>query len=190
MLSGMVSPNSATIDDDGFVYTTDFDQIRQVDPNTGVYKLMLDLPGMDLDGLTFSPDFEILYFNYDSGGVIGYLEVQGFGDAGDNGILADATGGWGGELNGMAVDKCGNIYAVQTSGTVFRVFPDGQMETFMEITGGVNTTSLHFGSGFGGWEEDHLYIMDRTTGIIDVDVGIEGKWEPQWPPREVDTGGP
>jgi sugar lactone lactonase YvrE len=180
LLGGLNSPNSVAIDDEGMVYVTSFDEVRRVDPETGDMNLLKTVTNSDLDGLTFSPDFQSLYFNHDDGGTIGVIELNADGEA-DDIYTINTIDGWN-ELDGMNVDECGNVYVLRTDGNIWRLLTDHTLELFMDLSGANPwTTSLNFGSGIGGWQRDHLYVMDRNGGMFDIDVGINGKWEPHLP---------
>mgnify|MGYP002634760615 CR=1 FL=1 len=176
ILGGLNNPNSVTVHSDGHVFTTAFDEVYRVDAATGVNTRMFRLPGADLDGLVFSPDFTRLYFNSDETGLVGAIDIDANGVPGNPFTLTYLSLGWDDQLDGQAVDSCGNIYVIRTDGRLFRLRPDQTVESLIQLSiqGGLKTTSLHFGSGVGGWELDHLYVMNREGGMFDLDIGIDG----------------
>jgi len=176
ILGGLNNPNSMAIHTDGFVFVTAFDTIYRVDPASGASTAVLRVPGADLDGLVFSPDFTKLYFNSDETGQVMSATIDVYGVAGPIENEAALALGWYDQLDGQAMDSCGNLYVIRTDGRLFRVRPNGNIETLIELThpGQVSTTSLHFGSGVGGWELDHLYVMNREGGVFDLAIGIDG----------------
>lgn len=183
VLNGSLNqPNSIAVDDQGFIFVTAFDQILRVDPVTGVSTTLITLPGLDLDGLVFAPGFLRLWFNYDEESIVAYLDLDTSGN-----VLATKTvvqlPQFGGELDGMTMDECGNVYAIETDGSLYRVFPDGTAELLLTLGGvdGMTTSSLHFGSGIGGWEADHLYVINRYGGMFEVEIGIPGRKDPHLP---------
>jgi len=180
LLGGLNSPNSVAIDDAGFVYVTSYDEVRRVNPANGDMTLLKAVTDSDLDGLTFSPDFKSLYFNHDDGGTIGVIELGADGEADDVYTINTIEGQ--NELDGMATDECGNVYVLRTDGNIWRLNTDHTLQHFIDL-GARNpyATSLNFGSGIGGWERDHLYVMDRNGGMFDIALGINGKWEPHLP---------
>ncbi|NCG21700.1 MAG: hypothetical protein GWP91_22010 [Rhodobacterales bacterium] len=175
LLGSIPEPNSISVHPDGWIFTTAGHQIWRVDPNAiQPAEMMFELPGHDLDGVTFSPDFDWMYFNSDDQGRVYKAEVTA--DIRLNAPLeiVDLEEGWS-ELDGMTVDECGWIYVTFTDGRIKRVDPHiGVVQDFIDIPGGW-TTSIHFGSGAGGWAQDHVYVMDRSGGIYDIEVGINGK---------------
>jgi len=176
ILGGLDNPNSMAIHSDGFVFVTAFDAIQRVDPATGADTRVLRVPGADLDGLVFSPDFSRLYLNSDETGQVMSVNIDAKGVASTPQNLAALALGWDDQLDGQAMDSCGNLYVIRTDGRLFRIRPDETIESLLDLThpGSVKTTSLHFGSGFGGWELDHLYVMNREGGMFDVTIGIDG----------------
>lgn len=179
IIGGIASPNSVVVDDRGFIYVTAFDQLMRVDPDSGTNVVLDAFPGHDLDGLTFTDDFRYLWVNSDEIGEVYRLELDDDRDLVASEFMADFPLGWDAELDGMAADVCGNLYALRTDGRVHRLRADGTEDhSWVNITGSQWTTSLHFGSGIGGWERDHLYVMDRYGGIYDIDVGLMGVPEP------------
>jgi hypothetical protein len=136
------------------------------------------------NGLALSPDEKTLYI------------AGGFG-AGLEGIIAvdqDETGAWGAprsiiqataaSFDGVEVDECGNVYAVGWSdGKVFRTKPDGSEQVMLaDLTAGGGPAwglynSIRWGSGYGGWRRDVLYVTDRSQ-IYAVEVGVKGRASP------------
>jgi len=176
LLGGLNNPNSVAVHSDGFVYTTAFDEVYRVDPSNGASTRLFRVPGADLDGLVFSPNFDLLYFNSDETGQVASIEVDEYGVGGAIDNLATLSLGWDEQLDGMAMDRCSNLYVIRTDGRVFRIQPDKTVESLIQLTrpGPLKATSLHFGSGVGGWELDHLYVMNREGGMWELDIGMEG----------------
>jgi hypothetical protein len=46
------------------------------------------------------------------------------------------------------------------------------------VPGGVFISAANFGSGFGGFERENLYVMNLNGGVFEIEMGIPGKWEP------------
>ena len=180
VLGSINSPNSLAVRHTGQIFSTDYDAILRIDPDSGEWAEIVAFPGNDLDGLVFSPNGEYLYFNIDATGEIYRTKLDEDGRELDTELIEvlDLTSGYQ-ELNGMAMDLCGNLYALRTDGRVSRLRADGTLErNFFTVEGSPYTTALHFGSGIGEWRADHLYIMDRNGVLTDVPVGIDGAPEP------------
>lgn len=183
LLGSLNQPNSITLDAAGQIVVTAFDRILRVDPATGASTVLASLPGLDLDGLVFSADYLQLYFNYDEDSVVGRVALDAAGNPISAGPIVNLPEQPGFELNGMTMDICDNVYAISTGGDLYRVRTDGTAERLITLGGvpGMLTSALHFGSGIGGWERDHLYVMNRYGGLFDLDMGIEGRKEPHLP---------
>ncbi|NCG21158.1 MAG: hypothetical protein GWP91_19270 [Rhodobacterales bacterium] len=181
LLGSIDEPNSIIIHPDGWIFTTAADQILRVDPDSVLPpEVMVNMPGHDLDGLTFSPNYDWFYFNSDDTGEIYKSAVTSQVRLDPPIEIVDLWEGFE-QLDGMTVDECGSLYVTITDGRIRRIDPTtGAVQNFPQIPGGW-TTSLHFGAGVGGWLRDHLYVMDRSGGIYDIPVGINGMWQPHHP---------
>ena len=71
-----------------------------------------------------------------------------------------------GEIEGPAVDRAGNVYAVSFAkkNTIGRVTPEGKAELFLEMPG----TSLANGIRIG--KDGMLYVADGIRGLLAVDT--------------------
>ena len=132
--------------------------------------------GLDqVDGVAFSPSGHLLVSSHRTDSILRYE-----GDTGDfvDVFVGSASGGIDGP-GPMTVRRDGNVYVIQVDGMLRRVTPDGDVEVVANVSfPGVFTSAVRFGSGLGGWERDHIYIMDRSGGVHDVRVGIDGGDEP------------
>ena len=94
-------------------------------------------------------------------------------------LPGNAMGGQFGELDGINVDQCGNIYATAyVAGQVFRWGPAGEGPEIVLDLRSAWIPNLHWGNGVGGWEKDILYLADRDRGTVyPLEVGVEGHGE-------------
>ncbi len=190
--SGVASPNGIAVDMQGILYVTSADgKVYRVDPAADTYDVVVDAPDHSFDGITFSPDYDTLYFNEELGDVH-QAPVNPDGTLGPDTVLVnvfdvlDDTGDFLAMslLDGMTADICGNIYVVIMSGIIARITPSGEAEVAVLVGDSDDGTSMdfipavNFGSGYGGWKKDHLYVMSFSQGIYEVDMGVEGKPEP------------
>lgn len=177
LASGLSSPNSLAVNSAGEVFVAGYGDLVRIKVD-GTIERVLDIPNTDFDGAVFSPDESVLYLNHDDGGTVGRVDFDASGNVtGFTGIIDLISGGWGNSLDGAAVDACGRIYVIDTSGLIFRVDPVS--ETVIEFAdldsaGAGFTTAVRFGSGVGGWERDHLYAMDRDGLLWDLTLDVEG----------------
>lgn len=180
LVGSILSPNSLAVRYTGQVFSTEFDAILRVDPDTGEWTEIASFPGEDLDGLVFDPSGQTLYFNFDESGEVYKMTLDADGHEVETDRITTIDLDIGSnELNGMTMDACGNLYILRTDGRISRHTADGDKErNWYTVEGEVYTTGLHFGSGLGQWQKDHLYVMDRFGQLIDLDVGIDGAPEP------------
>ncbi len=100
-------------------------------------------------------------------------------DFGFLGCFPESFGGGGGRrggLDGLTVDGCGNVYTTEYEvGFIWRFTPEGLREKVVELPS-FWIPNMHWGSGFGGWSEDILYVMDREEGrVFELDLGVGEK---------------
>ena len=178
LLSGMNYGNGIEIGDDGFVYVAEQTggRVRRVDPDTGDFTILVE--GLNNpNGLSFSPDYSILYIGSFGGGMIYKLPVDPDGNPGELDILVPNVGG--GMLDGMGVDACGNIYVCEyIAALVWRITPDGQnmapIANFSSDTSWI--PNMQWGSGVGGWDENVLYVLDIASNTFyEVPLEVPGK---------------
>lgn len=168
---GLVSPNSLAVRGDGDVFVGGFGEIVRIEPNGDATRIF-ELANTDFDGLVFSPDDTWLWLNHDDGGTVGRLELDAEGDVVSFASVASLSG----NLNGATMDACGNYYVVTIAGLLWRVSPDGATQRFADLNqvGAGSTSAVRFGSGVGGWERDHVYVMDRSREALwEVGVGVD-----------------
>jgi sugar lactone lactonase YvrE len=186
IIDGLPDPNGIVVDLDGFVYvSTSGGEIRRIDPATGDSIVLLSDEDIRFDGITCSPDCKTLYFNDERGGSVYQMPIFKDGTAGDSSLLADLSSHISFALDGMAADECGNVYTIEMNGVVWRITPDGEVAKVVDLSS-ENTRgstevaffALNFGSGYGGWKSDALYVMSFSDGVFEVHVGVRGKPEP------------
>jgi len=177
---GLTNPNGIAIGADGRVYVATTEKIMAVDPDDGSLEVIAEIANRSFDGLSFSPDYERLYFNEE----VGRVHWVDFDAAGVPGPVQDGPQipiGAFSILDGMGVDACGNLYTTEMGSTVWRVTPTGEVDKVMVVSGVAVLPALNFGTGVGGWDADKLYVMDFLGKMYAVDVGVPGKWEPHLP---------
>lgn len=179
LASGLPSPNSIGFDQRGWLYVAAFGQVTRYRGGGAPAELLLSRPGVDFDGIAFAPDDSAVYWNADSIGDIYVASMDASGEVVDvrTPLRLQVTG----ELDGMTTDVCGNLYVIATNGELRRIRTNNLLETLIPPNGRY-TTAISFGSGLGGFERDHLYMMDRSDGLLDLELGIEGRREPHYPP--------
>ena len=195
ILGKLPFPNGVIVDRKGFVYVTvvadkpgstvtiediDLDNITEkgvvvrINPDNGDYVIVADKLTLP-NGLAFSKDYDTLYIgSHDAGGRIFALDIA----SGDTKLFAAGIGKEEGNLDGLTVDMCGNVYATEIeSGTAWRISSDGEnIELLVDVyKSSPWTPNLHFGSGLGGWDASNLYIINyEKAEIYEVKVGAVG----------------
>jgi len=133
--AGITFPNDLTEDRNGNVYITDSLQglIFVVGPNGGTSSVWssdpaLSAPGLGVNGLAFSLNYDILYVVVTGGNTLYSIPIQSGGAAGTPVKLAST---WG--PDGIRVDDNGNLWVAANAGAEIDVFsPTGKglIETF------------------------------------------------------------
>lgn len=177
--AGLTFPNGIAIGVDGMVYLATTGEILRIDPDDGATEVVAAIANRSFDGLSFSPDFTRLYFNEEIGR-IHFVDFDENGVPGNPVQAVDLPIGFASLLDGMTVDACGNLYATEMAGKVWRITPTGDIDIAIDLPPGF-IPALNFGPGEGGFERDHLYVQDFIGRMFDVPVGIPGKWEPHLP---------
>jgi len=178
VLSGMEYANGLEVDLDGYVYAAEQNagRVRRFDPYTGEFDIVAD--GLDNpNGVSFSPDYRTLYVGSFGGGTIHAVPFDEHGNPGEAQVLVQNLGNH--LLDGMAVDACGNIYVCEfVEAKVWRISPDGQhREPIVDFSDHTDwIPNMQWGSGIGGWETTHLYVLDiAASKMFEVDLGVPDK---------------
>jgi sugar lactone lactonase YvrE len=183
--SGLSYPNGIEVDLDGHAYVSEqgSGEVTKIDPFTGenwVIATGLTSP----NGLSFSPDYSALYVGSFGGGIVYRIPFEsGLPTGGAETFLTTSMPqaqavGMTGAFDGMGVDACGNVYVCDYGNIhVYRIAPDAST---VEVVADLSPMSswipnLQWGSGYGGWVEDHLYVSNISGGVFEIDVGVPSK---------------
>lgn len=178
VVSGLEYANGVEVDLEGFVYVAEQSgqRVRRIDPETGEFSILAE--GLvQPNGLSFSPDYKILYVGSFGGGTITGIHLKP--DMTVETITTFMDGIGNGNLDGMAVDACGNVYVCEFGpATIWRMTPDGLSKVPL-IELGVDTSwipNMQWGSGINGWEKETLYVLDFSASrVFEVPLGIGDK---------------
>ena len=80
---------------------------------------------------------------------------------------------FGGGIDGLGVDACGNVYASEyRHGNLWRISPEGKIEQLAKLNA-MWIPNLKWGRGVGLFKRDVLYVADRDEGrLFAVSVGV------------------
>jgi gluconolactonase len=175
------SPNDLTIDVNGRVYFTDpryvgsekreidTESVYRIDPDGSVTQIISDVKKPN--GIGLSPDMKTLYLAESNPGgpqqLLAY-PLNEDGSVGKKRLLYDFGKGRG--IDGMSIDKKGNIYGAAGQGQTGGVYvfnPEGKRLAFIPVPE-VPTNCV-----FGGKDKKMLYITAGRS-LYRIPVGIEG----------------
>jgi sugar lactone lactonase YvrE len=178
IIGGLAYPNGADVDLDGYVYVAEQSgsRVRRVNAETGEFTILAE--GLQSpNGVSFSPDYQTLYVGSFGGGTITAIHLNP--DMTTDYVDLFYGGIGGGALDGMAVDACGNVYVCEyVAATVWRIPPDSSTIEPVVYLGGETgwIPNMQFGSGYGGWDANTLYVLDFAAGrVFEVPVGVPDK---------------
>lgn len=178
ILGGLSYPNGMDVDLDGHVYVAEQSgsRVRRINSETGEFTVLAE--GLQApNGVSFSPDYRTLYVGSFGGGTITAISLSEEMETESVDLFYSGVGG--GALDGMAVDACGNVYVCEyIAAVVWRITPDGESaEQLIQLgaeTGWI--PNLQWGSGFGGWDDHTLYVLDFSADrVFEVPVGVPDK---------------
>ena len=185
LVNNLSYPNGIEVDLDGFAYVSEqgSGEVTKIDPYTGetwVVASGLTSP----NGMSFSPDYSLLYVGSFGGGIIYAIPFDEDGEAGaavtflttsdPEAVAAGMTGAF----DGMGVDVCGNVYVCDFGNTnVYRIRPDASaVELLVDLSSASGwIPNMQWGSGYGDWFEDRLYVSNIGGGVFEVNVGVPSK---------------
>jgi len=159
---------------DGTVFLSDLMGVLRIDPYSADMEVVIEAGALSYaNGITFSEDYATLYFGTYDGVIQVPVDAEGR-PTGDPVTWGQTKGG---ELLGMGVDACGNVYALHDGLRLLR-YPTtgGTPELLAELPPGAWATNLQWGSGEGGWDDHSLYITDRGNAVYyELPVAVPSK---------------
>ena len=175
--SALGYPGGIDIHATGAIFLTDLIGLMRIDPVSGDTDFLL--PGdtfSGANGLTFSADYSLMYVGTRDGVMAVSVDADGTPTA-DPYLFAESP--MGGELLGMGVDACDNVYALWNGEVLIRwPVTGGASEVLFTAPAGAWLSNLQWGSGVGGWDAHSIYITDRQIGgggYYEVPVGVPAK---------------
>lgn len=173
---GLALVNGLYPDFDGNVWVTNFSSVGRYDSN-GVYtELVTGDDAASANGIVLDEERRLLFFTNYEQGLIRRVEVGVDGSLGLIGELVAIPGAF---LDGLALDACGHLYAVDNAnGVVYRALLDAAGNSpaaAINITNGVmsGVANAQFGRG-PGFDARSLYVAGEAGTVYQMDVGIPG----------------
>jgi gluconolactonase len=168
-LASLKSPNKLTVGPGGKLYVVGIEgDIYVVDADSGKTTMIGRVNGR-LRGLTFSPDYKVLYVSDARNNQLLSLQMRPDGTAEQPRVWVRMLGGG---PDGMTTDACGNVYVSDhNNSSIRRVTPRG----FVEVVANIDrtTSSIGFGSGKQGWDSKTLYTVSvERGGSYEIKVGV------------------
>jgi hypothetical protein len=161
------NPNGLVLGPGSRLYATDFGSsgdVYRVEPDSGD-TLALARPAIGSNGIAFSPDCHTLYVGDHDTGALYRLPMLADGRTGAPERWVAGLG----KPDGLAVDRCGNVYAASWDRRLYRVSPAGQVQVLQELPAIVSAVA--FGSGQQGWKASSLYLTAiQEGGVLELDV--------------------
>lgn len=172
-------PNGLEVAPDGSILVTDSyaASIYRIDRKTGEMQVVAnDIP--NADGLALNETYDALYVGTMIGPEILKVPIHAVGDYGPTEVVpmpADVP--WS-IIDGIQVDRCGNLLLADFYGSVWRFNPTTQEIHQVYHSAAMTIPAIRFGTGLGGWS--HLSVFLSTyVEVIEVKIGTPGKV--RWP---------
>jgi hypothetical protein len=175
LVQGLDYPNGMVVDRQGWIYVTEHGagRVLRIHPYSGEYTVLardMYLP----NGIVFNADYTRLYIGTFGGATIWTMTVGPDGQPGRLEVFADLSD-TPGELDGMGVDACGNVYVCEYGSTdIWRISPDGKRKVRLIDSDPSYTylPNLQWGRG-PGWDPNSIYVPDGwNVGVWRVNVGV------------------
>jgi hypothetical protein len=181
LLTGLGGPNGVYVDFDENVWVTEFQgsKVARLSPDgTKTVFASGAQVAQAANGVVIDKEKKILFYSEYSKGKINRMASDQPGTTVTN--VATIPGA---ALDGMVLDSCGNVYAVdQGSSKLYRVRIDanGNAAQAPELLAQfpTNVANAQFGSG-PGYDPKKLYVTGNPGTIYTIDLGIAGGPVPQ-----------
>ncbi len=174
--SGIGGVNGVWPDFEGRVWFTNFSSVQRLETDDTITPIVGGVDGNSANGVIYDPDRGLLYYTNYGAGLVRAIEIMPDGSPGAVGMVAAIPGA---SLDGINLDACGNLYAVDQGGSaLWRVYldefggPVGEPEELV-ASFPANVANAVWGSG-AGWDENSLYVAGVPGGVYRVEIGVPG----------------
>lgn len=174
--TGIGGVNGIYPDLDGNVWVTNFSVVGRYDGAGNYADIVTGGDASSANGIVYDPDRGFAFYTNYSAGRIRKVVIDGEGNPG---AISDVATIPGTAMDGLSLDICGNIYAVDQGGSrLYRVFLDDAGEAVGEpenlIEGNINNiANAQFGRG-GEFDEMSIYAAGVPGVVYRVEVGVPG----------------
>lgn len=178
LLSGVGGVNGLFPDFDGNLWFTNGGSVQRINSDGTVDLIVTGPDASGSNGVVWDPDRSLLFYTRYGAAEVRSVEIAGDGSPGANVLVAD-VGGPGSAVDGLSMDACGNLYAVdQANAALYRVFTDdagaavGDPELLI-ASFPTNVANAVFGTG-DGWDPNSVYAAGVPGGVYRVEIGVPG----------------
>jgi hypothetical protein len=198
---GGLANYSVVIAPNDMIYAAGWNGSFVIHPDTGEYTVLFGNGNPDFPGgvsprtLAFSKDYDQLFIGtIDGRGRVFVADLdEDYLPVGSPRVFAEGLGnGW---HDGLGIDICGNVYAVDYNSTaLYRASADGSEVTKLVDWSKSRRELAHgliFGTGSDGWRIDALYLPESENGkqVKEIVLGVpSNRWEGEVINRAVSAG--
>jgi hypothetical protein len=163
-------------DFDDNVWFTNGNSVRRINPDGSVDDIVTGGDAASSNGILLDPGRGLLFYSNYGFGLVRSVEIMGDGSPGAVSMVAGIPGA---AVDGLNMDACGNLYAVdQGNEALYRIYLDdagaaiGEPEVLVEQFP-ENVANAVWGSG-PGWDPLSLYAAGYPGGVYGVEIGVPG----------------
>ncbi|MCA9650184.1 MAG: gluconolactonase [Myxococcales bacterium] len=178
LVNGLAAVNGLFPDFDGNLWFTDGGAVRRRNADGSIDPIVTGTDAMGSNGVVWDPDRGLLFYTRYGAAEVRSVVIGGDGSPGANSLVAD-IGGPGTAVDGLSMDACGNLYAVdQANAALYRVYMDetgsavGDPELLVASFPS-NVANAVFGTG-DGWDPLSVYAAGVPGGVYRVEIGVPG----------------
>lgn len=171
-LGGLGGPNGVYVDFDGNVFVTEFGagKVTRISAE-GQETQLAEIAGAP-NGIVKDDERAQIFFTDYFGGTLHRMELDGANRT-LVASLPDAS------PDGIVLDECGNLYAVDQGGSRLFFVPldevgNGAGDPVLIASFPTNVANVQFGSG-DGWNPTSLYVIGTPGTLYEVPVGVGGR---------------
>lgn len=174
--SGYPNVNGLYPDLQDRIWLTDFATVGRINADGTYQDIVTGNDATTANGIVYDPDRGFAFFtNYGQG----RIRKVAIDDAGEPGAVTEVAVLGGALMDGLSLDVCGNLYAVDQGGAqIYRITLDADAEAVgvpeaLLDSNIANIANAQFGRG-GEFDELSLYAAGTPGVVYRVEVGVPG----------------